>query len=89
MKNLNFKPAPRILLDDKIEFFAKGINEMCVQGIFSIASFEKCKIKISGDCQYQLRTSIELLAMSSRCLSNYGKGVIKTKASSAIALFRN
>ena len=50
MKNLNFKPAPRILLDDKIEFFAKGINEMCVQGIFSIASFEKCKIKISGDC---------------------------------------
>ena len=87
---LHFKSSDKVkvMLEDKIEFFPKGVSEFSISGTFSLVSFEPCDLKIDGLCSYKSRNTIKLLPLSSRGLSNVGSGLIKIQNSAPIALFK-
>lgn len=89
MKHFKSVSAPKVFIEDKIEFFASGSTEVFIEGIFSVASFEKSKFKIGGECLYKTKSAIELQGLSSRGLSNVGKGVVKIESTTPIAVFKN
>jgi thiamine pyrophosphokinase len=77
----------QILLEDKIEFFSKGIINLEIQGVFSLGSFEDNMIKIKGACLYKSRNWLKLPTLSSRGLSNVGSGKIEIVSKSPLAVF--
>lgn len=79
--------SAQILLEDKIEFFAKGKFNVEIQGIFSLGSFEDNQIKIKGACLYKTRNWLKLPTLSSRGLSNVGSGKIEIESKSPLAIF--
>jgi len=89
MKSFNAKTTPRVFIEDKIEFFPKGLMETNVMGTFSVTTLEKSKFKISGQCLYKTKSPITLQGLSSRGLSNTGKGVIKIESTAPLAIFKN
>ena len=77
----------QILLEDKIEFFPKGIINVEIRGVFSVGCFEDNQIKVSGACLYKTRNWIKLPVLSSRGLSNVGSGKIEIESKSPLAVF--
>ena len=86
-RKLKQKPTPTIHLEDKIAFYPKGSHEINIKGIFSIASFENTRIKITGSCQYQFKKWLKLECLSSKGLSNLGDGLIHIQTEAPIAVF--
>lgn len=81
------KVKAQILLEDKVEFFPKGVTEVEIQGVFSVGCFEDNQIKINGACLYKTRNWIKLPVLSSRGLSNVGSGKIEIESKSPLAVF--
>jgi thiamine pyrophosphokinase len=77
----------QILLENKIEFFAKGKINLEIRGVFSLGSFEDNQIKIKGACLYKTRNWLKLPTLSSRGLSNVGSGKIEIESISPLAVF--
>lgn len=77
----------QILLEDKIEFFSKGIIHLEIQGVFSLGSFEDNQVKIKGACLYKSSNWLKLPTLSSRGLSNVGSGKIEIESKSPLAVF--
>ena len=81
------KVKAKILLEDKVEFFQKGVIHLEIHGVFSLGSFEDNQIKIKGACLYKSRGWLKLPTLSSRGLSNVGSGKIEIESISPLAVF--
>lgn len=68
-------------LDGRFLFLPPGKKALHYRGIFSVMAFSGTRLKITGQCEYQLPDWTKLGALSSRGLSNkgYGKIVIESK----------
>lgn len=80
--------APLIQLDDKIIFTGAGSHTATIHGIFSLASFEKNKIKIKGQCEYQSKNWLTMAPLSSRGVSNVGYGEFTVETQKPLAIIR-
>lgn len=89
MNFFSTKNAPKVSMEDKIEFFTKGHIETEIHGVFSVACLNKSSFKISGKCLYKTKGAIILEGLSSRGLSNIGSGVVKIDSTTPIAVFKN
>lgn len=66
--------------DHKLEGYAAGVQELTVEGKFSILSVNKAILTITGDCLFPMTTPTECLPLSSLTLSNHGTGRVKVKS---------
>lgn len=81
------KNKGQVTLEDKIEFIPKGKSILEIQGLFSLGSFEDCRIKIDGACFYKSKKWLSLPVLSSRGLSNVGSGKVEIESTSPLAVF--
>ncbi len=66
-----------------IDFYASGDHFFTFHGIFSILTFEKTRITLSGECRYPVKEE-ELAPFSGRGISNVGAGAIQLKTSAPV-----
>jgi thiamine pyrophosphokinase len=59
--------------------FSSGQHSIHLKGLFSVLSFERAAISISGECSYSLENEI-LMPLSGRGISNEGHGEIHFQA---------
>ncbi len=64
----------------RVHVFSPGSHTLKVNGLFSLLCFEKAKISLDGECEYQLKSEM-LDAFSGRGISNRGKGIIQIQCS--------
>lgn len=57
-----------------IRAFGSGFRELNHQGLFSLASLKNVRVKMTGECAYQLNEMTELTPLSSLGLSNVAQG---------------
>ncbi len=76
----------KAIIDQKILCLPPGNHSCSIEGTFSIVSFEKVKITLTGDCDYQLKNKKELSPLSSYGLSNKGHGTIKLSTNKTILI---
>lgn len=81
MKGVSMGLDLLVMMDDQIQILCSGIHLLCIEGPFSIGGISENKIKINGDCEYTTPSWITLPPLSSRGLSNYGRGhvIIETE----------
>jgi thiamine pyrophosphokinase len=87
VKKLDKKNRPKIYFEEKIEFLTAGRHLLNIEGRFSIASFSKNQVKITGDCLYKADQWLPLPELSSRGLSNEGTGLVLIQTKAVLALF--
>ena len=76
-------------LDAQVFGFGKGRHELTIKGVFSLFSFNPCRIRITGSCKYPLEKERELAPFSDLSLSNIGFGTVSIDHSTPILLFLN
>lgn len=76
-----------ILMDNQFYFLPKGSHEINHRGLFSIISLSKNQIKLKGLCTYQLPDWTPLAALSSRGLSNIGRGRISIECKKSLIVY--
>lgn len=80
------KTGLTFVLNDFEVLLAAGDHELDFSGEFSLVTFVKTKIKLTGKVKYPLRTPTTIDLLSSRTLSNVGTGVIKVKCEHPVLL---
>lgn len=93
----NFGEAHRILLnqekpreisfDDTILCFSAGQWQFEHHSIFSVFCFKETRLRLFGECQYQIPELGEIGTLSSVGLSNVGRGKINLEAEGPIFVF--
>lgn len=73
-------------IDGHLHFYPAGQHSFKCRGTFSVLSFRKNKIKISGKARYQLRDWTPLRPLCSLGLSNIGAGVISLEAKEPVLI---
>jgi len=64
----------RIDLEEEISIIPPGESHFDDEGCFSVATLEKAKLQITGNCKYQLLETTTISPLSSHGLSNIAKG---------------
>lgn len=68
-------------LKPSLTLYSAGDHEISLQGRFSLLSFEKAKVSILGECQYQMNDE-NLDFLSGRGVSNQANGLIHIQCAS-------
>lgn len=76
---LETKPQTEALFYDQnkkivIKALGPGAWKFNLQGVFSLASLKNVRVKMTGNCAYEIKEMTELKPLSSFGLSNFGKG---------------
>lgn len=74
------------VLNDHEVMLAAGDHELDFSGEFSLVTFVKTTIKMTGKVKYPLKTPTQIELLSSRTLSNIGSGLIKVKCDHPLLL---
>jgi len=82
---LNRTVPTKVSFDDSVIAYSTGSWELTIEDLFTLFSFEKNKINLSGKCKYPLNDHLK--ALSSHGLSNIGSGKVSLKNESPIFLF--
>jgi thiamine pyrophosphokinase len=69
-----------------VECLGPGEWEINREGVFSLVSFHEVRVKMTGDCTYPITQESLLLPVSSRGLSNWGRGKIHLTIDGAVML---
>jgi hypothetical protein len=77
----------QINLDGRFIFLPPGVNKLNLKGIFSVMSFSHTVLKITGKCEYKMEQWTKLKRLSSRGLSNVGKGTIFIESKKCIMVY--
>lgn len=65
------------VVSDGFTGFAKGQNELELNGLFSVVCFAKHKLSILGKCRYPIENTRSFRVLDSNLLSNKGYGKVK------------
>jgi thiamine pyrophosphokinase len=74
-------PGAQVLFYDQkghisFHFVGRGHWRFQASGEFSLGTFKRTRVKLTGECDYQLARSQELGVLSSFGLSNFGRGTV-------------
>lgn len=79
--------AIAIRLDETFLFFPPGKHSFRIRGLFSLVTFSRTALKISGSCEYELLKWTHINAFSSLGLSNKGHGLIHLETNKAVLIY--
>lgn len=82
-------PNIEMVLDNEITFYPPGVHSLFIEEKFSIMSLENNVLKLTGDCDFKLKVPTLTFALSSRTLSNVGRGQIKIEAQKSFMIIRS
>ena len=68
--------ATKLHFGSRITGFSSGRWQLEINEPFSLLCLETAKVKLSGECQYQLKQKTRLEPLCSHGLSNVGHGVV-------------
>jgi thiamine pyrophosphokinase len=78
-----------VFLNSHSFILPKGIHSLEIWGEFSLFSLYELKLKIIGQCEYQIKRSERISPFSSRGLSNIGKGRIIIYSGEPVIIIKN
>lgn len=76
-----------VSMDDQYHFLPKGAHELNLRGLFSVISLTTNQIKLNGLCAYRLLNWTPLEVLSSRGLSNRGRGRISIECKKSMIVY--
>lgn len=76
-------------LCSKMFMIPKGNHELLINGNFGIVALSSTKLKLTGDCKYQLKKMTTLMQFSSLGISNYGNGYITIHCNNPLIITTN
>ena len=80
-------PTQAIFYDEgmnpHIYLYPAGSHALSIQGLFSVLSFEKNQVTISGACRYEIKDQ-SLAPLSGRGISNVGSGLVHIQNSALL-----
>ncbi len=85
----NRQTPARVDFEDQVIMLSKGSWRLTVNGVFSLATLQSNKIKLTGNCRYQLPERTKIEPMVSTGLSNYATGEITIDCDQPLILFHN
>lgn len=74
-------------MDNRFLFLPKGTHEINHRGLFSVITLSKNHVKLTGKCAYQLPHWTLIAPLSSRGLSNIGRGSIIIECKKSIIIY--
>lgn len=73
--------------DNSVFIISKGIWELQIEGIFSLASLQPTLVQLRGDCEYKIKSAQRIMPLNSYCLSNVGRGQIQIFCEKPLIIF--
>ncbi len=83
------KGRREIFFDNEIVGFSKGQWEFSHTGTFSVFVFSETRLRLTGDCKYQIPEIGEIGVLSSLGLSNIAKGLVQMECEGPVFVFMN